>query len=604
MSDIKRFLERFGIYIPITLCIVVGFLALNYRVPTLDDDLYLYETALITETLVRGDWFGHYGVGIHGFLFKLPVAFVFLLTGPSLIIASIWNIFIASVSLALFYKILVKVLKNANLALLGTLFLFTNFQFLLNLPTYMREIPVLFSFLLFVFSVMNSGYGILAGLSLLLVLDAKESVFFMISSGLIIAILINSYKGFNLRSLHKMFTRGVLVFLPSITYVLIMIFTSAIPLNTSIFTVVPGVTEGGVEYQLKHFRQLSATDSVVRLKSPEAKTIENIIPVDTQEPGRFQKLLSGSLSYIGKVLYPRTFSFLSIPLIILVPALFSAVYIFKDALLRRKRLLSLLPLLTGSFLAIYIFRLSFDRYLFPITPIIFIFFLFFVKDFVHRRKIFFLAVLSAGLLSFLSLLFEADYIAIKFLLNLAVFSSLIIYGFMVHNREIGRILLLSFLSVLTFSVFAFYFYKEGQYSKSATWGREYEVHRVVSYFDKEEKIFINDIGWDMLLYTYRGDLYSPPEWKWPLKDWVPRKNSLRVYERFNTYLMDEYFVIQELEYLIDNDIDKIVLIVSLIPDKPFPYQEKLPEYLEAEWLELEDRVQLKNKDMYIFSVQK
>ena len=112
MKKLLRFLENKGIYLLIGLCLVLGLSVLPFRNATLDDDLYLWETSIMTEALSRSEWIGDYAVGTHGFVFKLPVALVFLLTGPSLEIATVWNILLACVSLYLFYKILKEYFKN------------------------------------------------------------------------------------------------------------------------------------------------------------------------------------------------------------------------------------------------------------------------------------------------------------------------------------------------------------------------------------------------------------------------------------------------------------------------------------------------------------
>ena len=49
-------------------------------------------------------------------------------------------------------------------------------------------------------------------------------------------------------------------------------------------------------------------------------------------------------------------------------------------------------------------------------------------------------------------------------------------------------------------------------------------------------------------------------------------------------------------------INKIVIIASTLPDIKFFMQDKIPEFLNQEWLKLDSVTKLKNKDVYIFSV--
>lgn len=49
-------------------------------------------------------------------------------------------------------------------------------------------------------------------------------------------------------------------------------------------------------------------------------------------------------------------------------------------------------------------------------------------------------------------------------------------------------------------------------------------------------------------------------------------------------------------------IEKIGLIVSTLQSIKFPYQERLEKYMNADWLKLEKKIELKNKQLYIFEV--
>ncbi len=597
----EKFLKSKGIYILIILLFVLGISFLKFRNPTLDDDLYVFETSIMAQALSRGEWIGYYAGGIHGFIFKLPVALIFLFTGPSLLIGTVWNILLSCFVLYLFYLFLKKYFGDSLIPLAGTILLGTNFQFLLNYPTYMREIPVILSLILFLYLLIHKKSYWLVGLALLLVLDAKETVFFMIMPSLSLFLLIFSWKGFKLTTLKEFLKKYVKVLLPSLAYILLMVFTSIIPLNTVIFTVVPGVTEGGVEFQLQHFKFEFAIENLFKRKDPEAKTIEEVIPVDIEQLPS-SSFLKTVLGYVGKVLYPRSFSWVSIPKVIFFPALLASILLFKNALKKKDETFILLALILWSYFMIFVLRSSYDRYLFPISGVVFFFFLLFLKEFAKNKMLFFLIFSLSSVFAFLGLVFETEYIEMKLILNLVVVVAYIFYLFFNEKFKNALFFLTVFLGSLTFCVISYFFYANGQYRQYVLWGREYGVHEVIKHFDEDEKILINDIGWDLLIGTYRGNRHYAAEWHWPLQEWVPRKKHLRAFDEFNTYTLQpsefetDRIVIQEY------GIEKVALVISEVEGIEFPFTERLPLYLEANWLELESEVALQNKTLYIFKV--
>ncbi len=602
MQKIEKFLKRYGIYILIIFCFSLGLLSLKFKNATLDDDFYLLETSIMTEALSRGEWIGQYATGVHGFLFKLPVALIFLFTGPSLAIATVWNIILGCILLYLFYKLLTKYFGNTLYPLAGTILLFTNFQYILHLPTYMREFPVVLSLLLFLYLLISKKSYWLIGLSLLLVLDAKESVSFMILPGFLLYILISEWTGFRIKDIWRYIKIYFQTFIPTLIYLLFMLFTSIIPLNTVIFTVIPGVTQGGVEYQLQHFEVGAATQSIVRLKTPEATTIQQIVQIEEETESTMQKIFSAIVGYVGKLLYPRSFSFLSVPKIIFFPALFTSILMFKTHLKKKKKEYISISLMLWSFLLVFVIRLSFDRYLFPILPFIFIFYLLFLREMVRKKKTYIWIVLISSILSFIGLIFEADYVYIKLVLNILIIIGYIIY-YLLHKKYSTSYMYLSCLvGALTFAVAGYYFFSLGQLRQYINFGRDYEVKEVISYFEEDEIIMLNDTGWDLLPGIYRRNRKYDPEWKWALKDWVPRKKHLKIFDDMNTYPMDGKSVEEDRMFVEYYNIEKVGIVVSSLEKFTFKNQERLEEYMNTDWLELTDTIPLKNKTLYIFKV--
>ena len=598
MKKLLRFLENKGIYLLIGLCLVLGLSVLPFRNATLDDDLYLWETSIMTEALSRSEWIGDYAVGTHGFVFKLPVALVFLLTGPSLEIATVWNILLACVSLYLFYKILKEYFPKGIYPFLGTLLLFCNFQFILNLPTYMREIPVLLGFLVVLYTLVKQKPYWLTGLAMLLILDGKEYVLFMIAPALAIYVLIKEWKGFNLKTIWETVKGGIQMFLPTIVFFIIMIFTSIIPVNMYALSVIPGVTEGGVEYQIEHFSVEKATTNRIEEDAPE---IQKDVPIEKEE---VKSVFTVIMSYIGKILYPRSFSFISIPKMIFFPALLTSILLFSNFIKKRDYTFVSFALILWSYILVFVLRASFDRYLFPILPIVVYFFVIFIKDLVKQRKKFVFVLGITTLLTVAGLFFEVDYIVIKIILNTIILFLYIAYLLLHKKVKIMSSILFVALSMITFSVIAYFFYANGQLYYYRLWGKDYEVKKVVEYFDEDENIMINDPGWNMLINVYRGDNRYNPEWKWEFKDWVPRKEGLKSFDRHSAFQPTGISIANDVRAVENYDIDKVALIVSTLDDYSLGYEHKLERYMSADWLLLEDVIPLKNKDLYIFDVIK
>jgi 4-amino-4-deoxy-L-arabinose transferase-like glycosyltransferase len=170
-------------------------------------------------------------------------------------IATVWNVILTCASLYIFYLILKKYFKKESIALGGVFLLLTSFQFFLHIPTYMREIPVIFSLLLFIYLILNKKSYWLAGLSLLLIFDAKEYVAVMILPGIFFYILWKEKGTTFWESVKRYISSFIKLFLPTLVLLLLMIFTRVVPVNMYALSLVPGVTKGGIQYQLKHLIQ-------------------------------------------------------------------------------------------------------------------------------------------------------------------------------------------------------------------------------------------------------------------------------------------------------------------------------------------------------------
>ncbi len=582
----REFLEKKGIWIFLILVFVFGISMLFFKNATLDDDLYLRETMIMTEVLRSGQWIGNYAVGIHGFLFKLPVAILFFITGPSLIVASAWNILLGIISLYLFYVILKKLFSSNLWALAGTILLFTNFQFILAYPTYMRETPALLCLLLVMYCIVFKKSRWLLGLSLLLLLDAKEYVMMMVAPGILLYIFFSEWGNWK-----NIILENVKTFLPSLVLILLMTFTTLIPLNTFLLSTL-GVTETGVEYHLRHFEPEIATANLSSEQQKQIPTIET--PTEVEEPSFLTNFFNTILLYIGKLLYPYSFSFLSIPKVIFFPAFFTSLLLLSKFKKQKRYDLMAFTFMLFFYFLIFVIKSSFTRYIFPIAPIVFVFSLYFLRDMVNQRKGFLTILLATFALTTAGMFFEEEYVWQKVLLNLTIFGLYFAYLFLEKKRYLLKTLLILTVSIFSFSVVMYFFYARGQIYQYINWGRDYEVVEVMEYFEKDENILLSDPGWDLLPLVYRKDTDFEPEFRWELKEWVPRKEHLQNLGNANTY----QFVYRNEERLRRQvegyDISRIGYVVLEGDD--------IEKFWNVDWLELEKEVSLKNKTLFVIKV--
>ncbi|MCJ7681780.1 MAG: hypothetical protein MUP70_13710, partial [Candidatus Aminicenantes bacterium] len=198
-------------------------------------------------------------VGLHGFLFKLPAALLFFVSGSSIFTATFTNILLGILSIFLCYLICLEITSSKEWAVAASFLMASSVHFVRVLPTFLREFPVMFSLLLLVYFIMKRKNIWLLGLILLLILDAKEGVFFAILPGLMVWLVHHEYLSrkrlLTFRSISHIFAKGLIVLLPATAYILLMTTTGIIPLNVKLTSSI-GLNNGGireiVDYQKKN----------------------------------------------------------------------------------------------------------------------------------------------------------------------------------------------------------------------------------------------------------------------------------------------------------------------------------------------------------------
>lgn len=576
-----------------------------------DENIYLGNSVEIANIIQRGEWIGNYGIGLHGFLNKLLLGIVFIFTGPSVFIATLLNIIVSILSGILFYKILLKHFKFSQMySLLGVILLFCSYQFLMYTPTFFRDIPALFFLLLVVYSILDKKSKWVTGIFLLLLLDSKEHVFYTVAPAFVIWIGMESFiqNRRNFRYWLKDFIiNNIKLFLPSLVFLILMFTTSVIPINMYNASIL-GLVDGGLESMSSNFELDVATynrDIAVNNDTARVMPMTMLSPEQPKFLTSISSYINIFLSYLGKILYPRTFSFLSIPFVVLIPSIWITLKMGIEWFRKKETSKLILPLMLSFYLLIYILHASISRYILPISPVIFIFYLIFLKELsskkLHTKKLLLLTILF--ILG--GLYFEYSYIYVKVLFNLIIVGLyLFIYLSKKKNKsflKIGVVLLLSIFFAGTSLLASYSFHQIKGYM---LYGYNRECEKIVSLVKREDRILINDIYWDKLPFILREENLGQAEWRWSLKEWIPKKKLLKENtgsKTFDFYWPNEEFLKTNIR---ENKINKIVYIKlhKFSEKENLLLQDRLEILLESNWLKLDKQVEMKNKTVYIFNV--
>jgi hypothetical protein len=199
------------------------------------------------------------------------------------------------------------------------------------------------------------------------------------------------------------------------------------------------------------------------------------------------------------------------------------------------------------------------------------------------------------------------YLEIKIVMDLSLLAILWILYFTSQKdfKYTAHLKVIFFVILATFQLgtMLMFSYSIGQISQYLKWGRNREIDKVVENIEEDSIIWINDIGWDILPLVIRENLYIYPTWIWELDSRVPKSALLKTYGEQNTYQFNFVDLNEFKNNIKEYSIDEVVLIVSEIDEIEFSNQESLDILLTQDWLVLENRVQLKNKVMYVFDVK-
>ncbi len=563
-------------------CLIVLFYAILgiFKFSQKDEVLYMRESLLMAELLKNGEWFGNYAVGTHGFLFKLPIAIAYIIIGPNSYITSLYNGVLAGLTFLIFYKIARKHFNlNTYYSSLALTLVLLNAQILISTFLFLREPAVLLIVGYFIDSVFEKRGKIYQGLILLIMFDAKEHVFFTISTFYMIGLAIESYFVNGLRKIKCIFEDlskyAFKLFVPTAIIVIFMHTTQFIPINMYASYVI-GTIDGGANSQLKQIR--TGSNNNVKLEniysvrsnyedSAIYKSTEKIILA-------FKK--SVFVKYIFKIFYPRTFGFLSLQLIFIIPAIYEAIRCAsRHAKVGRYEHSTLLSILLG-YLLIYIIYYSHGRYLVPVIPFLSFYF---IKYLINVKKSNEFVLYIALLIFLVSLFYEVSYHEEKLILGLIICCAMMAFLLLNHRglKNVGFFLVVLVVTLINMTTGMSYLYSEslGQIKNNIMWGRDGEFGIISKLVPINEKVMINDN--ERLLAFYRGDHSTETEVLWTLNDNIPKKDMLIQYNSALTSGYSGNYCLEVLDHA-RNEGTKYILLLESLRKTKFPYQQCVNEF--------------------------
>jgi hypothetical protein len=617
MSISGSFPTRRWLTVLVLFTLVLGLGLALLRDARKDETLYLRESATMAASLRAGRWFGNEAVGVHGFLFKLPAALLFLAVGNSVYAATAVTVVLAAGCVLLCFRVLRRLLDSEPWALLGVWMLVTNFQFVRLMPTYNRDIPALLVVLLFIDALLSRRNRWVMGLLLLLLLDTKEYLFFMCLPAYGLWVVADEWMHRGARPVSatagRIAARGAAAVLPAAVYAVLMACTGIVPLNMFLARILGLVDAPATNTVTAPFRPALATTNLwtgTTLAVPAA--------ADTAlaaSPCACTAAVQTLLPYLGKLFYPSFFSFDGIPKPVALPAL--AMSVVRFARRRRERDTARMApwILLWVFLGLLFMMASYPRYMQPVFPLLIAGFLLFVRDGI-KRPCFAVAVLVATMAyAGVGLYFESIGLWKKIAVTGLMFGALWV-AWALSGRRRGTpglnpaprnparasaaVPLLFGALTLAISLWHTSTHPLGQVRNARLFGVNRECARVLDAIPEEARVWLNDAGWKYLPDVLTGQPADTPEWEGALKPWVPKKALLRHHPERRVHGFWYYDLFDLRKRIRENRLDMLALVVAEHETERFAYQRELKRFKTLPWLKLDKTVPMQNKTLYLF----
>jgi hypothetical protein len=594
------------------LALIAGTIALGlvlsiFRYPSADETSFLLEASVMADSFREGKWIGNEAVGHHGFLFKLPAALLVLVFGPSVFLATLTTVIMAGLCAWLCFKLFRHFFESDAWAFASVLVLVANFNFVQVLPTFLTDISGVFASLLLFYVLYQQKNDWIVGLVMLLLLDARESSFFAFAPALVLWFLLQGRMEGNqgtILLLANVARRCLATFTPAFAYLVLMFSTGLIPVNMWAANIL-GLTETGMQYQLKHFTASLHQSNVEKVGYDVLQ-----IPLISGLPEWLVGYVNVFLAYISKLLYPRSFSFMATPKLVVIPAVVMSMIMFRKWLQEKRPELTVFCMIFWIYLALYLARVSHGRYFLPILPLAILFFTFFIrgeslpKKLAHQTLIWTGVVIVFGLFLVVNPMHLPAHITINAVVLLLMYVAIFTDWGQRWGKDLPRLLIFPAIAFFSLSTaLAASYFTPGQLGQYAQYGYSGEAKRIVSEFEHEESVLINPFVNSSLIKFFRRDQIKTPEAKWQLRGWIPKKHLLHVRDDMRTHTFSSCEDMRELQQSIQElGIKRVGLVVSELSKAPFPAQECLAVFMETEWMQLKGLVNAKNKSLFLFSI--
>ena len=611
--------------------LVGGLFLATMRDARRDENLYLMESAIMADCIRSGEWFGNEAVGVHGFLFKVPAALLFLLIGKSVYAATAVNVLISAITVLVACRFFRRILKNDGWVLVAGLLLLVNFQVVKLTPSYTRDIPSMLCLLLIADAMLRRRHHWWIGILLVLLLDTKEYVFFLIMPSYGLWIVIDECDRRAGRPIVSLFrgilTRGIAAGLPAMVYLVLMFCTSVVPLNMFAASAL-GLGAGGFDNHAFHrFNVGAATKNnwkrggeIVKLEEEKRRIEERKRKHQqtTRDPHDWsaQSKVTHSekdgpavilVRYLGKLMYPNLFSLDGIPKAMALPALMMSISLFRR---RRDDDDGWAPIcvMTWGFVLFLFLVASLPRYMVPIFPFLILLYVQFLREGLTRGWWTSCVVIAATAYGVAGIFHHSGGHVHRFvfnvLLGLATAAAAIAATRCWRSSWLATAGVVALICGTCLTAVSRYSmgHRKAQVWNHMTFGYNIELKTILQEFGPHDRFWLHDVEWRELLHFYTGQRPATPEWNGPLKDWVPKKHLLHRYDdqrAYNFWWTDDGKDFRN--QLAAHRIDRVGLVVSHVKKRKFyPYQEYLWWFKQVPWLEFEKEVPLKNKSLYLF----
>ena len=269
-----------------------------------------------------------------------------------------------------------------------------------------------------------------------------------------------------------------------------------------------------------------------------------------------------------------------------------------------------LSIFLWEFMGIYFIKISHQRYLYPVIPILLIFFIYFLKNLyennIKDKQLKYIFVILSILILIFAIYPNNNFFKKIFELIASIIFLSQIYLYSRLKKRIFIVFSLLSISIFTLFVTLVASAFNNQLYNSIIWGNHGETCKISELFQPKDIIYVNGTGiennkWMYMIKFFRQDPSLEKEWHWVLVNNLPKKKLLKEFCCQNTFVGDEWNNISEFKKFIkNNNIEKIVMVKSTIPSVLFYNQELIDQLMVQNWLNLDDVKSLKNKEVYIF----